>query len=152
MLSRLYGLFKTEAKNVLPITRDDVAQDFVYVDEKHELEEIYVLINLEQEEFENQSVDGKEKNESLITIANQSPSPIVVSAKTARQLRWEQQYHKIFAKVLDESGQALEIRLVNKGKQLAFWDTHINGQKNVHRSSKDDEIIMPNRRVLKIMK
>lgn len=143
MLPSFLDLFKPKQKNVLPLSRVDLDDDFVYVDGKSDQEEIDSVVILQNPEPENPPEILKQGNEA---------TAIAVIPKSTRQLRWEQRYHKIFAKVADESGQIIDIRYVNNGAQLAFWNSKINGQTNVFRSHSEDEIIMPNRGAIKIVK
>ena len=53
--------------------------------------------------------------------------------KSERRLQWEQRNPKVHARVDDGQGIELEIREVNRGKQLGFWNDSKNAQIYVHK-------------------
>ncbi|NDH08781.1 MAG: hypothetical protein EBY16_04070 [Gammaproteobacteria bacterium] len=71
---------------------------------------------------------------------------------THRHEIWNKRHPKIYATVVDNAGQTLEIRYVNNDHQLAFWDQKTNTQKIVHRTKIAGELVMPNHQVLNTIK
>ncbi|MDQ5884266.1 MAG: hypothetical protein QG556_605 [Pseudomonadota bacterium] len=97
------------------------------------------------------------KEEAVAPIENQlyqqtNEEPNTRIEKSSRRLCWEHQHKKIAAIVHDESGQVIEIRRVNQGKQLAFWDDQKNTQVYVYRKANTQEIETKDKGVLRMHK
>lgn len=60
--------------------------------------------------------------------------PTLQIEKMTRRLYWESRNKKVEGIIQDSSGRMLEIRRVNQGKQLAFWDDEKNSQVYVPRT------------------
>lgn len=90
--------------------------------------------------------DEEAKIQSCITESTFMPPPLAIldkneethpcipasstleNEKSHRRLHWETRNKKVFGTMQDETGRVIEIRRVNQGKQLAFWDDAKNAQ------------------------
>jgi hypothetical protein len=101
--------------------------------DKHAIADDYIII---EEDF------GIVACEALMETEEPEPvvekvSPTTVTAqmffKSERRLQWEQRNPKVHAKVDDGQGHELEIREINRGRQLGFWNDTKNAQTYVHK-------------------
>lgn len=143
MLS-FFSLFPEKDKNILPVTVHDLPnEDYVMIDD-----EDFPWENEEsiEPELEFASVPQEEK----LPEAHHNPEKEQAYVKSPRRVLWESRNTKVFAIVYDAQGQALEVRRVNHGKQLAFWDIKKDAQVYAYLKSQTQELQTQDKLVYKM--
>lgn len=140
-----FSFFGNKKENPLPVSIQDVPDidDFIVID----IPEFEYLSD--EEENPAASVQPQQIENALALTAEEANAHI---EKCSRRLVWESRNKKIAARVHDEAGHTIEIRFVNHGKQLAFWDEIKNTQVYVFRKANTQELETKDKGVLKRVK
>lgn len=132
---------KDNKKNILPMHSQDLAGDFVVVD-MHAEDEFDLLDDLESQ-LKPQAPIAEEAH----TLFEEETTIAPVVRKSQKQINWENQYRKVYATVLDKDGHLIEVRRVNKNKQLAFWSSEKDKQVYVYPTKNTEELATHDRLV-----
>ena len=102
--------------------------------DKHAIADDYIII---EDDFGIVACETLMEPNEPGPVVEEKVSPTTVTEhmffKSERRLQWEQRNPKVNARVYDDQGKEVEIREVNRGKQLGFWNDAKNAQIFVHK-------------------